>query len=426
MSGIRTNGIDPVPLRHNAMKKRKTLVADLVPGMYVCELDRSWLETPFLFQGFWIRDQNDVDTVGRFCNYVYIDIQRGLDPDAPAVIQGPLVSPGASTLRSRAAAPLVPLEEELSQARRVRTQTHSYLDQVFEDVRLGRSLDLADAKVVVSDMVSSIVRNPNAQLCLTQLKERDAYTAQHSVNVCVLSVTFARYLGMSEPELNLLGLGALLHDIGKLHTPLEILNKPARLTDEEFKVMQSHPGQGRDILRRIRGMPESAVDIAFTHHERLAGHGYPNRLHQHEISAWSKLVAVVDVYDAITSDRSYHDGMAATEALTRMYQWRERDFDPALMEQFIQCIGIYPVGTLVELTSDEVGIVISVNPEARLRPRLLLVRDGRGNPYFPSRVCDLSQHEADGDQPYGIRGVLEPGSLSIDVKEHIRQLGVSR
>ncbi len=409
-----------------AMKKRKIHVGDLSPGMYVCSPDRPWLETPFLFQGFWIRNQADIDAVRSVCNHVYIDVQRGLDPDSPAAMYGPLVAPGAATERTRAAPPQVPLEEELAQARAVRTHTRAYIDQVFEDVRLGRSLDLADAKPVVSEMVKSIVRNPNAQLCLTQLKERDAYTAQHSVNVCVLSVTFGRYLGMSESELNLLGLGALLHDIGKLQTPLEVLNKPGRLTEDEFKVMKSHPSHGHDILRRIRGMPESTMDIALTHHERLAGHGYPNNLQEHEISTWSKLVAVVDVYDAITSDRSYHDGLPATEALTKMYEWRKRDFDPAMMEQFIQCIGIYPVGTLVELTSGEVGIIICVNPQTRLRPRVLLVRDERGAPYFPSRVCDLSQFDAEGDEVYGIRRVLEPGSHNIEVKEHLQQLGFNR
>lgn len=408
------------------MNQRKIHVSELNAGMYVCAPDRPWLETPFLFQGFWIRNQSDIDAVRHVCNYVYVDAQRSLDPGALTAMSGLLLAPGTAAQPTQAKPPLAPLEDELPQARAVRTQTLDYVGHVFEDVRLGHSLDLADAKTVVSDMVDSIVRNPNAQLCLAQLKDRDAYTAQHSVNVCVLSVSFGRYLGMPEKELNLLGLGALLHDIGKLQTPLEILNKPDQLTDDEFRIMQGHPGHGHDILRRIRGIPDSALDIAFTHHERLGGHGYPNRLQEHQISTWSRLVAVVDVYDAITSDRAYHNGMTATEALTRMYQWRERDFDVAMLEQFIQCIGIYPVGTLVELTSGEVGIVICVNPQTRLRPRLLLVRDQRGNPYFPPRVCDLTQCEAEGNDACAIRRVLEPGSHNVNVAKHIRELYLGR
>jgi len=240
----------------------------------------------------------------------------------------------------------------------------------------------------------------------------------------VLTITFGRHLGLSVRQLNLAGMGGLLHDIGKLRTPLEILNKPGKLTDEEFAIMRAHPDHGREILEANPGIPAAVIDVAFTHHERLHGHGYPRGLKADEISLWSKMVAIVDVYDAITSNRIYHDGMNATEALTRMYEWRERDFDPVLLEQFTQCIGIYPIGTLVELHGGEVGIVISTNPELRLRPKVLVVLDEEKRPYYPTRVVDLAQFVDREEGIYAINKVLEPGTYNVDVQQHIRQLHV--
>lgn len=386
--------------------------------MYVCELDRPWLESECLFQGFYIETEAQLREAKagclRQCKHVFIDTQKGIDLDPNAPVGG-----GVSGKRH---ARTVPVEAELAAAQRARGQARSFIDQVFQDIASGELPDLEQTRTVVNDLVESIMRNPDAQMCLSQLKDRDEYTAQHSVNVCVLSLTFGRHLGLDREALNLLGTGALLHDIGKLKTPLEILNKPGRLTDEEFRIMKEHPNHGRELLARIPGMPPEAIDVAFSHHERLQGHGYPRGLSGNEISRWSKMVAIVDVYDAITSDRCYHDGMAPTEALTRMYEWRVRDFDPQLLEQFIQCIGIYPIGSLVELTSGEVGVVISVNSQLRLRPKVALVLDADKSPYFPSRVLDLATLDQNADRQCAVARVLEPGAFNVDVQQQLREL----
>jgi len=407
---------------------RKIPVDQLTQGMYVSELDRPWLDTPFLFQGFFIRSDAELEQLRSSCDYVYVDPLRVAQdmPTAtrrrpPATREAPV---GHLSAGERRYPRQIPLERELKSARAVRQRARSFIDTVFEDVRSGRRPDLTEVRQVVSGMVESIVRNPDAQMCLAQLKHRDEYTAQHSVNVCVLTVAFGRHLGVALPELNLLGMGALLHDIGKLRTPLEILNKPARLTADEFAVMREHPVHGRNILEAIPGMPAEVVDVAFAHHERLHGHGYPRGLVGNELSSWSKIVAIVDVYDAITSDRAYHDGLPATQALTKMYAWRERDFDPELMEQFIQCIGIYPIGALVELTSGEVGVVLSINPRLRLRPKVMLSRDAQGRPYFPARIVDLAEFVDRDDGPYAIQRVLEPGACGIDAGEQIATIKV--
>ncbi len=405
--------------------KRKIAVSDLNCGMYVCELDRPWLESQCLFQGFRIETSAQLHEFQngclRECRYVVIDTVKGVDlvtaPSARSTSDAPAAAPG-----KRAYPRTVAVETEFAKADSARSSARGFIDQVFADVAAGRAPRLNDVRVVIENLVDSIVRNPDAQMCLTQLKERDQYTAQHSVNVCVLSLAFGRHLGLPKSGLQLLGTGALLHDIGKLKTPLEILNKPGRLSDQEFTIMKQHPERGREVLSAIPGMPSEVIDIALSHHERLQGHGYPRGLESDAISPWSKMVAIVDVYDAITSDRVYHDGMASTEALTRMYEWRERDFDPQLLEQFIQCIGIYPIGSLVELSSGEVGVVISVNPRLRLRPKAILVLDCDKNPYFPTRIVDLARYLDNDSGPYTIRRVLEPGAHNIDVREHLRQL----
>jgi len=401
--------------------KKKIDVYNLKIGMYVTQLDRPWLETPFLFQGFMVDSESVLADVQRICEYVYIDLEKSNDIDELPRLG--LIESVPAPKRTRTYESTISLEDEMEVAPAIRQTTRDCVDNVFNAITSDKPLNLPDIKQTVKNMVDSIVRNQNAQMCLTQLKNRDEYTAQHSVNVCVLTITFCRHLGMSETSLNLIGLGALLHDIGKLKTPLDVLNKPGKLTDEEFKVMKSHPEQGKKYLLETQGIPASVIDIAFSHHERLAGHGYPRGLTAEEISPWSKIVAITDVYDAITSDRCYHDGMSPTQALTKMYGWRLKDFDPELLEQFIQCIGIYPIGALVELTTGEVGIVISVTDESRLRPKILLILDDQKNPYFPKRIINLAIYNLDEhEHVYGIKDVLEPGAYNINIGEYMQEI----
>ncbi|NIP73246.1 MAG: HD-GYP domain-containing protein [Gammaproteobacteria bacterium] len=407
--------------------RKKVHVKDLRLGMYVAEPDRPWLETPFLFQGFHLESGADIEAVQRVCRYVYIDVERGVDVDrseTPSTTPSAQPSPAAPATGPYGV--LTSVEEELDRARGIRGRAHTFIDEVFDDIRGGRSPKLAEVQAVVRDMVASIVRNPDAQLCLSQLKDRDQYTAQHSVNVCVLTIAFGRHMGLPENELNLLGTGALLHDIGKLRTPLDILNKPDRLTPQELEIIKSHPEEGRRILAQSRKMAGPVLDIAHSHHERMEGHGYPRRLHGERISDWGRMVAIVDVYDAITSDRAYHHGLGAGDALSRMYEWKGRDFDSDLLDEFIRCIGVYPVGSLVEMTSGEVGIVLSAQEKRKLRPKVMLIRDERGNPYQPSRICDLTLMGSGGSGAYGIKKVLGPGARGIDVRDYLLEVAAAR
>jgi len=395
---------------------------DIKIGMYVAQLDRPWLDTPFIFQGFLLESEQHIKEVQNFCSYVFIDIKKGLDTDALLPDSRIFASP-PHLKPTRVYIDTTPLEDEIATAEALRETAKNCIDNVFNAITENRDIDIKSVKKLVNNMVGSIVRNPDAQMCLTQLKNKDEYTAQHSINVCILTLTFGRHLGICENSLNLLGLGALLHDVGKIKTPLEILNKPGRLTDEEFEIMKAHPEAGRKILKATNEIPDSVIDIALSHHERLGGHGYPRGLPDDQISPWSKMVAITDVYDAITSDRCYHDGMSPTQALTKMYEWRIKDFNPELLEQFIQCIGIYPIGTLVELTSGEVGIVISVNKEMRLKPKILLILDEFKNPYYPTHIVNLTDyHQESNENAYNIQAVLEPRSYNINTNDYMHEI----
>ena len=237
----------------------------------------------------------------------------------------------------------------------------------MEDVRLGQAVNTEAAKDLVTEVTNSITRSPHAMVWLTNMKERDEYTSIHCMNVCIMSVSFGRTLGMDKAELEVLGLGGLLHDLGKMRVPPEILNKPSKLTFEEFEVMKTHPMQGYKMLNEQSDLPSEVLDIVKHHHERRNGKGYPSQLDGDQINNMTRIVAIVDVYDAITSDRCYHDAISPSDALKNMYEWVNEDFDKELVENFIKCLGIYPIGSVVKLNMGHVGLVVSASEKSKLQ-----------------------------------------------------------
>jgi HD-GYP domain-containing protein (c-di-GMP phosphodiesterase class II) len=305
----------------------------------------------------------------------------------------------------------------VKRAREIHRKTRVYIDKTLEDVRLGHGVDTAEARRLVTDLAQRVVDSADALVWLTHLKSRDEYTATHCVNVCVLALTVGRFLGLKPNALFPLGLGALLHDLGKLRVPQEILNKPGRLTEEEFQLMKAHPELGHLMLRDSEKLPPESLDIVLHHHERLDGRGYPHGLSGFAIDRLTKIVSIVDVYDAITSDRAYHDAISPASALKNMYSWAPNNFEPELIEGFIRCIGIYPTGSLVRLNSGEIGVIIASNEGHRLRPLILLVLDQDQKPYSQRHLINLGSPiwEGQKNRPH-IAQVLEPGSFGIDTR----------
>lgn len=421
--------------------KKKIPVQDLRPGMYVSELDRHWRETPFLFQGFEIESDEQIEEIGRYCKHVTIDTEQSLiisskrrpAANTPPPSTAPAQEPKRIVKLEKVLDRFTPghrrppryqdvtvLEEEIGHAREIVTETREAVYNIMGDVRLGRSINTKGAKKIVADMVDSVIRNPDALMCLNQLKDKDEYTALHSLRVCVLALAFGRHLDLSDVELNMLGLGALLHDIGKMKVPNDIINKPGKLTDEEFTLMKSHVPRGVEILEQTNGIPSVAIDVARYHHERYAGGGYAAGSKGDEIGLFGSVGGIVDCYDAITSDRSYHAGLSAHDALNKMYSWRGRDFQPILVEQFIQCMGIYPIGSVVELSDGSIGVVVSINRARRLRPKVAMVLNTDKTPFVPSRVIDLMTYANEkGSAKLEIRKVLPPGEHGVMPTKYI-------
>lgn len=402
--------------------------------MYVAELDRPWLGTPFLFQGFEIRSPAEIEELRRYCKWVTIELPDTFvtlpekRPAAPQQIRKTNAVPTEAEQKiARDFLKIVnqprgepvytdqrTLEQELNTAREHHAIARTMLYQILEDVRAGKNIDSITAKRVVGELTESVIRNPDALTCFIQLKKKDEYTALHSLRVCILALAFGRHLGLDRETLQMLGLGALLHDIGKLKVPAEILNKPGALSEYEFSLMKSHVPQGVELLEKMSGIPRPALEVVRCHHERFNGSGYVSGLKGDEIGFFGMIGGIVDCYDAITSDRAYRGGMSAHMALKQMYEWRGRDFHTGLVEQFIQCMGIYPIGSVVELNTGEIGVVVTMNRVRRLKPRVTLVLSATGSPYSTPLTVDLMTHKTSDGRPCEIDRVHEPSVYGID------------
>jgi len=374
---------------------KKIAVANLLPGMYLHDLVADWMSHPFLRSRFLIHDQQTIDKIiASGIREAYIDSSRGIDvPDAPTAAQ--VSEQIEAEMKAAVAADLpvvkVSLAQEMVEARKIQTQASRVIREVMHDARLGLAMNMAEVEPLVEDITDSIGRNQSALLSLLHLKTHDDYTFLHSVSVCALMITFCKSLKLDPVTTREAGLGALLHDTGKMRVPDAILNKPGRFTDEEFEIMKRHPRDGYDILRATPGIGQVPLDIALHHHERMDCTGYPDRLPGAEISTLARMAAIVDVYDAITSDRCYHVGIPPAEALKKMWEWSKFDFDQTLMRAFISTIGIYPVGTLVRLDSGRLAVVVELHTSEILKPSVRVFFSTKSNVHIPPELIDLSR-----------------------------------
>jgi HD-GYP domain-containing protein (c-di-GMP phosphodiesterase class II) len=427
------------------IEKIKVDVQDLKPGMYVADLDRPWLETPFLLQGFEIRSDAEIAMLKKHCRYVYVDIRR-TTKFTPQYFQSAIMARSrlleAEDARIRqklreltqtSAAPSSPtarkpyldqttLEQEIVQAKVVEREARSLMREAMEDVQKGRRVNLEMAKKVIANMTDSVVRNPDALVCLSQLKDVSEYTALHSIRTSIVALAFGRHLALSRDELTTLGLGVLLHDVGMARVPKEILAKHAPLTPGEFDIMTQHVDWGLEIVRESGGLPQGALDVIAQHHERSDGQGYPHHRAGQAITPAGMIGAIVDVYDAVTSDRSYGTALSAEDALKSMYEWRNKDFQAQLIEEFIRCMGIFPIGSLVELSTGTIGVVITINRARRLKPKVALVLTATKAPYSSKVITDLMEHKDAQGKEIKIARVLPSGSYDINPMDHIIQL----
>jgi len=385
----------------------KLRVGDLRKGMFVCELDRPWSETPFLFEGFEIETDADLEVVAQYCEHVHIDLGR------TQVVRVKIDKVPEQTFFP--GKPHGSLEKEMETAEATKRETSSLVKTFQDEIRFGNSVDVGLAKSAVSQCVASIMRNPDAMIFLTQMKEKSPHTSAHAFNVCIYSIILGRLAGLEAERLEGLGTCGLLHDIGNIVLPDEILNKEAALTEEEFAIIKQHTTYGRDILMTGRNIYPGAVDVAHAHHECLDGSGYPRGLEGHQINKNTRIVSIVDKYAALTRNtvyRSAHNHLDAVNIMNLLAEGNK--IDSALCSTFTAYLGFYPPGTIVELSSGEVGLVLKSNLQHRLRPQVLVVRDAEGNP--TERALDLAAKPVDGKgRAYKIKAVHLPGYLGIEL-----------
>ena len=389
-----------------ALHRKKIDTRDLRIGMYVEALDRPWLETPYLLEGVEVNTDEDIDELRALCAYVYIrsDEPETAEDKTPAGYGEGVIPPlGERTPRS--------FRQELSAARQIHSNARGLIRTIHEEIAENRRPDTAAVTEVVEQMMDSVARHPDALVWFSNLKSRDEYTAIHSLNVCMQAVSLATFVGNDERAIKEMGIGALLHDVGKIKVPLAILNKPGKLTEAEYDEIKKHPQYGVEILQKASGLTPAGLDIVRDHHERLNGRGYPAGLRGSEISYYTQIVAIADVYDAMTSDRIYQKGRTPAEALKLMSSF-EGDFNDELLRQFTDYHGEYPVGTLVELNTGEVGFVIPT-PERQEKPTVLLVLDYKKRRYFPQRVRDLMRFPK-----FFVNRMLAPGTHGVDVEDY--------
>ncbi|MFM8333517.1 MAG: HD-GYP domain-containing protein [Candidatus Methylumidiphilus sp.] len=392
------------------VEKIKLRACDLRPGMYVCELDCPWLDTPFFLQGFEITSDADIEAVMQHCEHVYIDVHR------TRLIMANFGA-GRANAKSNKQKPAFD-RKELQASASAHKQTTQLFKSFADEIRFGHAPKLHIAKAAVAECVAVVMANPTATLLMARLRDKDEYTSQHAFSVCIYSIILGRELGYDIAQLENLGMCGLLHDVGKLEIADAILNKPGKLTPEESAIMQGHTLLGRDILMSGRDVFSGAVDVACGHHENLDGSGYPRGLHENQISTNCKIVAVVDKYDALTTHRPYRPGqdhLSAVSVLNKLA--KENKIDRQLKASFITYLGVYPPGSVVELNSGEIAIVIGAEPAHRLEPQLLVVRDPDRNPI--QRFVDLrdySKHSS--GRPCRIIAVRSAEDFGLDVGEY--------
>ena len=375
---------------------KKVDSSQLKVGMYVHDLSCDWMTHPFVRNRFLLRSDDEIRKIVQAgIHDVVIDSGKGLDvQDAPTVAQARAETERELVQIAAAAPPVVTrvsLGMELARATQVRRQASSLVRTVMADVRLGKAVEIDRVQHTVQDITESILRNPGALVGLLRIKNKDDYTFLHSVSVCALLVAFCRSRGVDGATTHQAGLGGLLHDTGKALVPDSVLNKPGPLTPEEFSLIKRHPRDGYDILCRSPELGAIPLDIALHHHERRDGSGYPDHLAGDAISELAQMAAIVDVYDALTSDRSYHKGVAAAEALRKIYEWSKFHFNPVFAQDFMRCVGIYPVGTMVMLESGRLAVVIEAHESNLLAPKVNVFFSTKSNAYIKPETVDLSR-----------------------------------
>lgn len=398
---------------------KKIKVKDLKSGMYLQEICGSWMDHPFWKKSFELTEAKDLKTLAECgISEVWIDTDKGLDTESETENSSQEETDEKINISLRQAAlstikPVtrVSMQEEIEIARKVHSKAATAVTSMFQEARMGKALQLEGIDTLVDDITQSISRNPEAFLSLSRLKTKDNYTYLHSVAVCALMIALGKQMNLDPALTKDLGMAGLLHDVGKMMIPEEVLNKPGRLTDNEFTIIKNHPLRGWEILKASEGVSTIALDVCLHHHERVDGTGYPDKLSGDNLSLFARMGSVCDVYDAITSERCYKAGWAPAESIRKMAEWQEGQFDSTIFQAFVKTIGIYPSGTLVKLKSTRLAVVIEQSDKNLLTPIVKVFFSTKANSPMQPEIVDLAQSTD------SILNAEDPAQWRFDIKK---------
>lgn len=401
-------------------------------GMYVAELDRPWLETPFLFQGFEVDSDDTLASVRRYCQHVYVDPVRSSShaardtrktTSAPRIITRPRgkrppqpqIERVDESHRRSAVRELSAMREELPGARRAYETGQQVLSDVLERMRQGKRINVEQVHKSLDLMIESIARNEDAMSWITRMKQKNDYVYEHSIASAVWAMILGKQLGFDGDDLRVLAMGTMFMDVGKTKLNDQLLVKP-QLSESEMSTVRRHVEYGVDIVRAMPGVDSRLLSIVSHHHERHDGSGYPYGLAGSDIPIFAHLAGVIDTYDAMTQSRPYADAASTFDAMQELHKLAGSWFSRQVVEQFVAALGVFPVGTLVELSTGEVGVVIAQNKLRRLTPKLMLLLDEHKKFLNQFQIIDLRDRAARGERRYIARG-LPPGAYGLDPSE---------
>jgi putative nucleotidyltransferase with HDIG domain len=416
--------------------KKRVETGGLKLGMYVFELDRPWLDAPFGVHSFSITTPELLTRLRQHCDYVFVEtdlempessitcdpLQQayaspGLDrPELELEILRKYSDPGYEQTRY---VDKHPVETEISTVRPSHEQTIQLVDDIMRQVTIGRRFTVGPASALISELTDSIINNPDALLCLSLMEQTHAPLAHHGFRSAVLAMVLGRHLGMDKKQLQTLGIGTLLHDIGKTQVPTEILECGHELNDVEQDMLREHVSYGVTILENTDGIPSDAIDVARYHHEHFDGTGYPAGLRGNEINQFGHIGAIVNFYDNLTFPPPGKRAVAGHRALKIMYERRTKSFHSQLVEEFIRCMGMYPIGSVVEMRSGEIGVVVALNRVRRLKPRVRLVMDSNHQHYAEPEIIDLTSYRNHRGESLEIARAMENNAFAFNPPDYL-------
>lgn len=416
---------------------KKIEVNALREGMFVSDLDRPWHETPFPLQGFYIRQDDDVKAIAQYCRHVYVDIRKErssgtygqhtpFNPkqkgaSASVEVQDSLKLPPIAIKNPERYEASQTIRKEVARATRLHQNVYEAVEQVFSQVEQGAEPSIEETESVAASMVESVIRNPDALVWLSKMKDKDAHSYQHSVNASIWALVFARHLGLDRKRMKALATGVLLSHIGKAGIDQELLENEEYLEGADLRVYQSYVDHSVDMLQSVEGISQGVLSVVRYHQERHNGSGFPQGVTGDRIPLLAKIAGIVEHYQSLITPREYASGLSPLDAVSVLYGLRNVAFQQDLVERFIEAIGVYPTGTLVELSSAEVGIVTGHNEKRRLMPQVMVVLDEQKQPLRKAKIVDLMEHNSSrsGDGALFIRDSLPKGAYDIDENEYL-------